>query len=55
MTMHPGLDFLKDTPEFQEWYSICVINRMFFIASEKNDFKMTFREFKKSPILNSLF
>lgn len=55
LEFHPGLDFLKDSPEFQDWYSVCVINRMFFMANKKNDYKMSFREFKKSKILQSLF
>lgn len=52
---HPGLEFLKETPEFQEWYSVCVINRMFFVVNKRKDLKITYREFKKSNILKSLF
>ena len=33
INVHPGLAFLADSPEFQNWYSICVINRMFFMAN----------------------
>ena len=43
LDIHPGLEFLKHTPEFQEWYSICVINRMFYVANRKGDYKMTLR------------
>ena len=53
--MHPGLDFLKDSPEFQDWYALCVINRMFFMANKKKDMKMSYREFKNSNIMKSLF
>lgn len=55
LEVHPGLNFLKDTPEFQEWYSLCVIHRMFYMANRKYDYKMSFREFKRSNILKSLF
>lgn len=43
MDTHPGLEFLKSSPEFQDFYSICVINRMFFMANHKNDYKMVYR------------
>lgn len=55
LDVHPGLEFLKETPEFQDWYSICVINRIYFVANKKNDYQMSYREFKKSKILKSLF
>ena len=55
LEQHPGLAFLKDTPEFQVYYSDCVINRMFFMANRKNDNKMSYREFKRSNILKSLY
>lgn len=40
---HPGLEFLKETPEFQDWYSLCVINRIMYRADKKLDGKITFR------------
>lgn len=40
---HPGLEFLKEQPEFQDWYSLCVIHRMYYMANRKYDYKMTFR------------
>jgi serine/threonine-protein phosphatase 2A regulatory subunit B'' len=52
---HSGLEFLKDTPDFQDWYSLCVMHRMFYMANRKGDYKLTFREFKKSKILRALF
>lgn len=52
---HTGLEFLKETPEFQEWYSICVINRMFFTVNKRKDMRITYREFRSSNILKSLF
>jgi serine/threonine-protein phosphatase 2A regulatory subunit B'' len=55
MEYHPGLEFLKSTPEFQEFYSTCVVSRMFFMANLKGDYRMTYREFKNSNILKSLY
>ena len=52
--MHPGLDFLKETPEFQDWYSLCVINRIMYKADRKQDKKITFREYKRANITSSL-
>lgn len=46
---------MKDSPEFQDWYALCVVYRMYYIANSKYDYKMSFREFKKSNILKSLF
>lgn len=54
LEIHPGLEFLKDTPDFQDWYSLCVIHRMFYMANRKGDYKMSYRELKKSNILKSL-
>mmetsp|Transcript_70351 Transcript_70351/g.153286 ORF Transcript_70351/g.153286 Transcript_70351/m.153286 type:complete len:569 (-) Transcript_70351:103-1809(-) len=33
---HPGLDFLRDTQEFQERYSDTVISRIFFVYDQKD-------------------
>lgn len=43
MEVHPGLQFLKESPEFQVWYSLCVIYRMYYMANRKYDGKLTYR------------
>lgn len=48
MDSHPGLDFLKATPEFQDRYSDTVIERIFFILDVNDDSKITLRELKRS-------
>lgn len=55
MDNHPGLEFLRESPEFQDFYAQCVINRMFYMANRRNDYQMSYREFKNSNILKSLY
>ncbi len=68
---HPGLEFLKATPEFQDKYgkffagsewavtkkSIAdtVIYRIFYAVDRNDDGKISLREFKKSPLKDALF
>ncbi|OMJ92953.1 hypothetical protein SteCoe_4171 [Stentor coeruleus] len=52
MDSHPGLEFLKSTPEFQERYSDTVIERIFYTVDTNDDGKITFREMKKSNFFN---
>lgn len=54
LAVHPGLEFLKDTPEFQDWYSLCVINRIMYKADRKLDGKITYREFKRARIVQAI-
>ena len=48
MESHPGLDFLKATPEFQERYADTVIERIFYAVDANDDGKITMRELKRS-------
>lgn len=48
METHPGLDFLKATPEFQERYRDTVIERIFYGIDVNDDWRITFREMKRS-------
>ena len=50
---HPGLEFLKNHPEFQEKYTDIVILRIFYSCDLNDDNKISYREFKKSKILNT--
>jgi len=47
---HPGLEFLKSTPEFQDRYLECVVERMFYTNSPGESDGMTLREMRKSNI-----
>jgi serine/threonine-protein phosphatase 2A regulatory subunit B'' len=52
MDHHPGLDFLKATPEFQDRYSDTVIERIFFTVDVNDDGKITLRELKRSNLFD---
>jgi len=54
METHPGLDFLKATPEFQERYRDTVIERIFYGLDVNDDWRITFREFKRSNFVQVL-
>jgi len=48
---HPGLEFLKEAPEFQERYVETVIYRIFYSVNRKGDRRITLRELKRSDLL----
>jgi len=54
MSVHPGLQFLKDTPEFQERYGETVVSRMFYSCNRRGNGRMTLQEFQKGNLLNSM-
>ena len=54
METHPGLDFLKATPEFQERYRDTVIERIFYAIDVNDDWRITFRELKRSNFVQVL-
>ena len=39
---HPGLDFLKATPEFQDRYSDTVVMRIFFSLDQNDDGRISY-------------
>jgi serine/threonine-protein phosphatase 2A regulatory subunit B'' len=53
MDTHPGLDFLKATPEFQDRYADTVIERIFYIVDKNDDGKITLRELKRSNLVDT--
>jgi len=52
---HPGLDFLKATPEFQDRYADTVIERIFYMIDSSDTGKITLRELKRSNLLDTMF
>ncbi|KAK2960553.1 putative Serine/threonine protein phosphatase 2A regulatory subunit B''beta [Blattamonas nauphoetae] len=50
LATHPGLDFLKNTPEFQQRYAETVIVRIFYTVNRKEDERMTLAELAKSDL-----
>lgn len=54
MREHPGLQFLKETPEFQERYGETVIARIFYSVNVHGNGKMTMKEMVASNLLQCM-
>jgi len=52
LEFHPGLEFLKVHPDFQEKYSETVTMRIFYNCDLNDDNRITYREFRRSNILS---
>ena len=52
--LHPGLEFLQDTPEFQDRYAETVIYRLFHGANPLGNGRLTRRELRRSDIVEAL-
>ena len=52
--MHPGLEFLKATPEFQDKYAGTVIQRIFYELDWDDNGKINFRDYKRSKLYRTL-
>ncbi len=51
LEFHPGLEFLKVHPDFQEKYTETDVMRIFYSYDFNDDNRITLRELKKSNIL----
>ena len=51
---HPGLEFLKATPEFQERYTETVIERVFYDCDRKGDGRLLLQFFQRSNFVDVL-
>ena len=54
LASHPGLEFLKDSPEFQDRYLETVTYRIFFEANPAWNGKLTKREFLRSDLARAM-
>lgn len=54
LELHPGLDFLKPTPEFQEKYAVTVVQRILFELDWDDDGKIYYRDYKHSKFFSTL-
>jgi serine/threonine-protein phosphatase 2A regulatory subunit B'' len=52
---HPGLEFLQQTPEFQERYADTVVMRIFYTLDANDDGKIYYRDFKNSNLFEVFF
>jgi serine/threonine-protein phosphatase 2A regulatory subunit B'' len=48
---HPGLEFLKATPEFQERYTDSVLERIFYSVDSNDDGKISLRDLNRSNLV----
>ncbi|KAH7826815.1 putative calcium ion binding protein [Monocercomonoides exilis] len=51
LDVHPGLDFLRRTPEFQQRYLETVTVRMFYTVNRAEDERMTLAELNRSDLV----
>jgi serine/threonine-protein phosphatase 2A regulatory subunit B'' len=47
---HPGLEFLQDTPEFQDRYAETVILRIFYCLDKSGLGRITLRDLKRCAL-----
>ncbi|KAL9686641.1 hypothetical protein QQ045_031034 [Rhodiola kirilowii] len=51
---HPGLEFLQNTPEFQERYAETVIYRIFYYINRAGNGRLTLKELKHGDLLAAM-
>jgi len=51
---HPGLEFLKDTPEFQDRYQETVVYRIFYHVNRSDTGSITLKELRAGDLLDAL-
>ncbi|GLT42295.1 hypothetical protein SLA2020_163040 [Shorea laevis] len=51
---HPGLEFLRGTPEFQERYTETVIYRIFYYTNRSGNGRLTLRELKRGNLIAAM-
>ncbi|KDP26508.1 hypothetical protein JCGZ_17666 [Jatropha curcas] len=54
LATHPGLEFLQNTPEFQERYAETVIYRIFYYINRSGNGRLTLRELKRSDLIGAM-
>ncbi|EOX94391.1 hypothetical protein QUC31_004517 [Theobroma cacao] len=54
LATHPGLEFLRSTPEFQDRYAETVIYRIFYHINRSGNGRLTLRELKRGNLIVAL-
>ncbi|GLU03690.1 hypothetical protein SLE2022_208760 [Rubroshorea leprosula] len=54
LATHPGLEFLRGTPEFQERYAETVIYRIFYYINRSGNGRLTLRELKRGNLITAM-
>ena len=55
LATHPGLDFLREAPEFQDRYVETVVYRLFYCIARSDPGRITLRELARSDCLEAMF
>ncbi|XVE72906.1 hypothetical protein DITRI_Ditri11bG0075700 [Diplodiscus trichospermus] len=54
LATHPGLEFLRNTPEFQDRYAETVIYRIFYHINRSGNGRLTLRELKRGNLVAAM-
>ncbi|KAL5561937.1 hypothetical protein UlMin_031684 [Ulmus minor] len=54
LATHPGLEFLKNTPEFQQRYAETVVYRIFYHINRSGNGRLTLRELKRGNLIAAM-
>ncbi|KAE8686106.1 putative serine/threonine protein phosphatase 2A regulatory subunit B''epsilon [Hibiscus syriacus] len=54
LATHPGLKFLRNTPEFQDRYAETVIYRIFYNLNRSGNGSLTLRELKRGELISAM-
>ncbi|GMI98691.1 hypothetical protein like AT5G44090 [Hibiscus trionum] len=54
LATHPGLKFLRNTPEFQDRYAETVIYRIFYTMNRSGNGRLTLRELKRGELISAM-
>ncbi|XP_039030979.1 serine/threonine protein phosphatase 2A regulatory subunit B''alpha-like isoform X2 [Hibiscus syriacus] len=54
LATHPGLKFLRNTPEFQDRYAETVIYRIFYTMNRSGNGSLTLRELKRGELISAM-
>ncbi|TYJ27127.1 hypothetical protein E1A91_A07G165100v1 [Gossypium mustelinum] len=54
LATHPGLEFLQNTPEFQDRYAETVIYRIFYHINRSGNGRLTLRELKRGSLVAAM-
>ncbi|KAB2067670.1 hypothetical protein ES319_A09G244200v1 [Gossypium barbadense] len=54
LASHPGLEFLRSTPEFQERYAETVVYRIFYYINRSGTGHLTLRELKRGNLISAM-
>ncbi|XP_059628484.1 serine/threonine protein phosphatase 2A regulatory subunit B''beta-like isoform X2 [Cornus florida] len=54
LATHPGLEFLQNTPEFQERYAETVIYRIFYYVNRLGNNRLTLKELRRGDLIAAM-